>query len=237
MGKQMKRKKQTRKKFNKFNKLWFIPIGIVILVVGSLIFFNIHSTSEKNYKLSLICEGNSIAWLYKSGNVEIHHVCKEGSQCVENLDGSASCITSEGDTSEGDTSEGDTSEGDEEKICPYGTYLGDLDICFDYAGKDLPQGLDYEECIENALDDYYSNFPATTYEFISWITAKTMELDQYDSSDSSWKYIGCARIKDTNTGWFTWGITADCKTGRSGDMLTDSQASNHDICGSERLRG
>lgn len=210
-----------------------IPIGVVVLIIiGAIVFFAIRSTPQKDYKVGLVCEGNSVMHLYKSGKTELYRNCESVQQCIENQDGSVSCTTSDG----GGNGGGNGGDNGGTKTCPPGTYLGDNDICFDYPGKDLPQGLDYEQCIEDALVDYYSQFGATTYT-ISWITAKTVENDQYDPSDITWKYIGCSSVRESSGAFITWGITADCKTGRGGDMLTDSQASDHNICGSNRLRG
>ena len=211
------------------NTIWWV-LGIIVVVLiligGGYGIFGRDKTPQ-DYQVGLICSGNDVVKLFNSGKTEFYKSC--GSQiCKENQDGSVSCLTQNG----GNGGNGDNGE----TICPSGTYLGNNDICFDYPGKNLPQGFDYEQCIESALEDYYNQFGATTYT-ISWITAKTVEDDQYDTSDIWWKYIGCSSVRESSGAFIKWGVTADCKTGKSGDMLTDSQASNHNICGSERLRG
>ena len=202
---------------------------MIILIYISLTFIFMNLNSNKDKQIGLICQGNDIMKEFESGKTELYGTCGGNTYCIEELDGSVSCdIYDDGVVVPGGGSTITT--------CPFGTYLGQNNICFDYPGKDLPQNLDYESCIKDALQDYYSNFQATTY-IISWITGKTVEDDQYDPSDSWWKYIGCASVRDSNGAWVAWGVTSDCKTGRSGDMLTNIQSSSHNVCGSERLRG
>lgn len=206
-----------------------VSIGIVLIAIVTFVYFNTSLISPKDHKVGLVCKGDRVMYSYQSGKTGLYKTCEAGTQCVGNSDGSVSCIMQTSTPNSPKT-------GNETKICPPGTYLGNNGICFAYPGKNLPSDLDYNKCIEDALADYYSRFGATSYT-ISWITAKTVEDDQYDQSDISWKYIGCSSVRESSGTFITWAVTADCKTGRDGDMMTNDEASNHNICGSERLKG